>query len=737
MASKKPGSKILFMGTYPPRECGIATFTQDLSMAIDRRFMPKVKSKILAMNKNVSNMYNYPKDVIFQVDDSDLENYIESAKKINKSKSIKLVNIQHEFGIYGGGMYGENLIPFLEIVKKPVITTFHSVLPNPDEKRKKVVKFIADRSSCIVVMNNTAVRILRKDYGLKNGYDIAIIPHGIPPVKFSNNRLEKAKLGLKNKILVLSFGLMSSGKGYEYVIDALPSVVKKFPNILYIIIGETHPVVRMKEGEKYRKFLEEKVRKMGLNKNVKFYNKYVTVSEIIKYLKACDICVCSSTNPDQISSGTLVYAMGCGRAVVSTPFLHAKEYVTPERGVLAEFGKPESFADAIIKILSDPELKKSMERNAYAFTRSMIWPNVAISYMKLFDKYTKISDRHEKNLPKIKFTHLINMTDNFGIIQFAKYTTPHKRFGYCLDDNSRALLAACMHYKIFGSKSKLKLIRTYLNFIKYVSKGNGMFINFVGHDKKLNGKEISEDSFGRTLTALGYLVSLDNIPEDIKKDAEKILKISLKRSAEMQSPRAIAFSIIGLHHYNTARPLNENIMVMKKLADRLVELYNSCSSEEWKWFEDYMTYSNSRLSESLLCAYLSTGDKKYLDIGMKSLDFLVSVTFENGTFEPIGQSGWYSRNGKKARFDQQPVDTAAMVQTLLLASKVTGNKEYMKKAVDAFHWFLGKNSLNQMVYDEFTGGCHDGLGHSSVNMNQGAESTISYLLARLSLEEVT
>jgi len=732
MANKKPSSRILFMGTFPPRECGIATFTQDLSSSIDRRFSPKIKSKILAMNKDSSNIYNYPKDVIFQVDDSDLENYINIAKKVNKSSSIKLVNVQHEFGIFGGGEYGENLIPFLEMVNKPVITTFHSVMPEPDEKLIKVVRFIASKSS-IVVMNKTGADILRDKYGIKEG--ITIIPHGIPSVKFSSSRIEKAKLGFKNRIILCSFGLMNPGKGYEYVIEALPEIVKRFPKLLYLIIGETHPVVRMNEGEEYRNSLQKRVKELGLSKNVKFYNKYVTLEEIVKYLKASDLYICSSTNPEQITSGTLVYAMGCGRAVVSTPFLHAKEYVTPERGILTKFEDSKSISDAVIKILSSNELKKSMERNAYAFTRSMTWPNVALSYMKLFDRYTKISDRHEKKLPKIRFSHLMNLTDDFGIIQFAKYTTPDKRFGYCLDDNARALTAACMYYDISKSRPKLKLIRTYLDFIKYVFQGNGKFINFVDYNKKLNGKEISEDSFGRTMKALGYLTSMENIPDGMKSEAEDMIKKSSDKSLRLVSPRAISFSIIGLYHYNKTRPSDGNLDLIRKLADRLVESYNSSSSDEWQWFEGYMTYSNSRLPESLFCAYLATEDKKYLDIGKKTLDFLISVTFEEDVFEPIGQNGWYSRNGKKARFDQQPVDTASMVQTLLLAKSATGNEEYMNKAMDAFHWFLGKNVLNQMVYNEFTGGCHDGLGHASVNLNQGAESTISYIIARLSLAQ--
>ncbi|RLI98430.1 MAG: mannosyltransferase [Candidatus Aenigmatarchaeota archaeon] len=733
MPSILPTSKILFMGTFPPRECGIATFTQDLSTSIDRRFSPKIKSKILAMNKNETNIYNYHKDVIFQIDDSDLEKYIKTAKKINKSKTIKLVNVQHEFGIFGGDEYGCNIIPFLEVINKPVIVTFHSVLPEPNERLRRVVKFISEKASCIVVMNHTAVRILRRDYGLK--CDIEVIPHGIPGVKFSHSKTEKRKLGLSGRTVMTSFGLMSKGKGYEHVIEALPNVVEKIPDLLYIIVGETHPVVRANEGEDYRNSLERKVKELGLKNNVRFYNKYVTLDEIIQYLKASDIYISSSTNPNQICSGTLVYAMGCGRAVVSTPFLHAKEYVTPERGALAEFGNPQSFADAILSILTNKELKKSMEKNAYAFTRSMIWPNVALSYVKLFDRYIKISDRHEAKLPKIKFSHIANMTDDFGIMQFARYTTPDKKFGYCVDDNSRALMVACMHYKQFGMKPKLKLARTYLNFIKHVFRGDGTFCNFVDYDRNKNEEDISEDSFGRTVASLGYLVSVDRIPDSMKNDAEEMLRKSSMRTMGLKSPRSIAFSIIGLHHYHNAKPSEYSIGTMKKLADRLLKIYKDNATDEWHWFENMMTYSNARMPEALFYAYISTKDKRYLHVAKKTLDFLISVTFENGIYEPIGQNGWYSRNGMKARFDQQPVDTASMVQALLLAYEVTGDAEYKKKAITAFNWFLGKNHLEQMVYDEFTGGCHDGLSHMSVNLNQGAESTISYLLARLALEE--
>lgn len=730
MQNNQEKSIIIYMATFPPRECGIATFTRDLTTAIDRKFSSTVKSKILAMNRNGINIYNYPKNVAYQLDDNDMHEYIELAKRINKNNQIKLVCIQHEFGIFGG-KYGDHLIPFLEILEKPVIITLHSILPKPDDRLKKVVQSIAEKVKCFVVMTRKGKDILEKDYGVKT--DISIVPHGIPSVTFSKAEKEKAKMGFKDKIILSSFGLVNPDKGYEYVIDALPDVVKKFPNLLYLIVGETHPLVRKKEGEKYRTFLEKKIKKLGLQKNIKFYNKYLTLKEIIKYLKISDVYISSSVNPDQITSGTLVYAMGCGKAVVSTPFLHAKDIVNHKRGVLAKFNDPKSFTKGILKILSNPKLKDSMEKEAYCYTRHMTWPNVAIAYMDLFNKYVGIPKTYGKKLPSIKLNHMIRLTDEFGIMQFAKYIKPDQAFGYTLDDNARAMIVACMCYTKFKDDSKLKLIKRYLDFIKYVQQPDGNLYNYVDYDKKINFKRWTYDAHTRALWALGYLISIKSLPRGLKAKAEKIFVKALKLTRDLKFPRSIAFTIIGLYFYNKANPSARNINKIKKLADHLVSSYKTNSSDKWKWFEEKLTYSNSKLPESLFYAYLATKNKKYFKIAESSLDFLSSATIENNMFIPIGNKGWYSKNGQKAYFDQQPVDAASMVQTLVLANKITKKEQYIKDAHKVFQWFLGNNSLNQMVYDESTGGCRDGVNESSINFNQGAESTVSYLMARLNL----
>ncbi|MCK4588949.1 MAG: glycosyltransferase [Nanoarchaeota archaeon] len=723
-------SWILYLGTYPPRECGIATFTRDLTAALDKKSPSSIKTKICAMNKNSVNIYNYPEEIIFQIDDSNIQNYIDTAKKINQTEAIKLINIQHEFGIFGGE-YGSYLIPFLEIIDKPIIITLHSLIPNPNKRLKQVVQSLAQNAVCLVVMTNKGIEILRNDYGVNT--KIVVVPHGIPTVPFNHIIKEKKKLGYENKIILTSFGLISSGKGYEYVIDALPEVVKKFPNVLYLILGETHPIVRKKEGEKYHNFLEKKIKKLGLQNNVKFYNKYLTLDEILKYLGATDIYISSGLDPNQITSGTLVYAMGCGRAVVSTPFLHAQDIVNHERGLLTGFNNPQSFADAIIKILSDPSLKETMERNAYVYTRRMTWPNVALSYLDLFNKHIEMAGEHE--LPEIKLSHLVTLTDDFGLIQFANQEIPDLMSGYTLDDNARAMIVCCLHYNMFKEKTQLKLIRTYLNFMEYVQQKDGRLYNFVDHNREINVKHWSDDAYGRALWALGYLISIPSIPSELKERAEEIFTKAVRTAEEIKSPRAAAFIIIGFYFHNQVQLSTENILSIKKLADHLVSIYHDASSEEWLWFEEYLTYSNSKLPEALFYAYLATHDKKYLDIAQITLNFLDSITFEKDRFNPIGQNGWYVKNGHRAHFDQQPIDVASMVQTLMLAYRITKKDEYSEKAMTAFQWFLGNNSLQQMVYDEFTGGCHDGLGEFSINLNKGAESTVSYLMARLTIKK--
>lgn len=731
MESNEP-SHILFISSYPPRECGIATFTQDLTTTLDKKFNPLVKTKVCALNEQATSIYNYNGNVMHQIAATELENYVSFAQRINARNDIKLVNIQHEFGIFGG-RWGNYLIPFLQALKKPIVITFHSVIPRPDHYLKKVVRLISDESQAIVVMNKFSQKILIKHYDLPQ-YKISYIPHGIPQVIYGSGKDYKKQLGLENKIVLSTFGLISKNKGIEHTIRALPKIIKRFPNLVYLIIGGTHPNVRRKEGEKYRNFLNKQVKKLGLKNNVKFYNKYISLEEIIRFLQATDLYVSTSIDPKQSVSGTLSYALGCGRPVISTPTNYAKSIINERNGVLVPFRDSSEISKAILSLLSNEKKMRKMGSVAYKNTRAMIWPNVAESYFKLYKKIAKIGTKENK-LPEIKFDHIFRLTDSFGIIQHARYSKPEKRFGYSSDDVARALIISGMYYENNPSLQLEKLMNIYLDFIKFAQRKDGSFANIISY-KKERDKTCEEDVQGRTIWALGYIASQNYLPKKIKTEAFKYFKKSLLCLKKIKAPRSISFAMTGLYFYLKFSPQDIKLKkIFEKLADHLVELYKQNTSCDWPWFENFLTYSNSKLSEALFYAHSLLKKKQYLKIALSSLNFLDSITFSPKYYAPIGQKGWYFRDKNRSYFDQQPEDVSSMVQTKITAYKVTKNKKHLEDALKAFQWFLGKNYLNLMVYDELTGGCHDGLGQYELNLNQGAESSICYLMARLSFED--
>ena len=726
---------ILFLSTYPPRECGIATFTQDLAQAMNKRFNPVTKSKILAINENETSFYNYPEIVHCQIAGDELKDYAGLAEDINKNDNIKIINIQHEFGIFGGEM-GDYLIPFFQVIEKPVITTFHSVLPEPQKHIKKLVNFIADHSSAIIVMNQRSAEILQEDYQiLKN--KIHLIPHGIPDTTFDSSAELKKKFHLEGKTVLSTFGLLSPGKGIEYAIRALPEVIRQHPEIVYLVLGETHPMHRKLHGEKYRDFLNGEVERLQLKDNVKFYPKYLSLEEIIEYLKATDIYISTPLELTQSVSGTLSYALGCGRPAISTATEYAKYIIDENTGILVKSKSPRAISLAILKIISDGPALLRMSKNAYADTRKMIWPNVAASYFDVYKRFAKI-DSEEKKFPILKLDHLVRMTNNFGLVQHATYEKPNLKFGYSTDDNARALIFLSEYNKYFPDNIALDLIKKYLKFIECVQTKDGTLSNIV-NKKKRPDRTKTDDVQGRGIWALGYILSQDNLPQEIIKPAKKIFKKLLRTLKFIKAPRARAFAIIGLYYHLKRLPrrlLHRSLYkTFIKFSDAQIKFYRESSTDDWHWFEDNLTYSNSKLSECLFYAYDLTKNKKYLDVAQKSLKFLSQITFENGQYTPIGQNGWFHKSNHRSYFDQQPEDTASMVQTKIIAYKITGHKHHLKDAAMAFQWFLGKNYLKQMVYNEVTGGCHDGIGQYSLNMNQGAESTLSYLMARLEFED--
>jgi len=739
--------KIVYLSSFPPRECGIATFTTDLTGALDTLHETVIDSRIAAMNTDAVSRYHYPREVIFQLDPASEQDFISTAEKINETDDIKLVNIQHEFGLYGG-KYGSHILFFLDALKKPSIVTFHSTLPSPNPELHHVVRLIAEKSSGLVAMTHRSKEILIGDYGIDEK-KVSVILHGIHSTPYSSGEKAKSVLGLENKTILLTFGLLSRGKGIEYVIESLPPVVKACPNLMYIVLGVTHPNVLKEEGENYRNSLIQKVRDLKLSANVSFYNEYVSLDKLLQFLRASDIYISTSLDPNQAVSGTLSYALGSGRPVISTPFAQATEIITPQSGLLARFRDPASYTESLLDLLKDPVRREQLGKNAYFRTRHMTWDNIALEYSKLFSKYSgdiaEVS-RHKK-IPRVNLNHLFRLTDDFGIIQFAQLSSPDISSGYTVDDNARALIAACSYYDKLGKVYKsfspekrksqlLKRIEIYLNFIGFVSAEDGLFYNYVKPDRtidrEMNQKENLEDANGRTLWALAATATTDSLPESIKQKALSLLKKRMECSQTVESPRATAFYIKGLCLLLKTRTDFREILV--RHCDRLLSLYRGVATEEWQWFETYLTYSNAVFPEALLLGYEQTGNREYLETGLKTLDFLVGQTSLNGIYAPIGQDGWHHKTGERRYFDQQPEDASAMACALATAYAITKKETYRTLLHEAFNWFLGDNSLKQVVYDRATGGCYDGLGESQINLNQGAESTTSYLLARLAIQ---
>ena len=747
----KETTKIIYVSTFPPRECGIATFTADLTAAMDDLLEPAIESRVAAVNIDDISRYHYSRKVIFQIDQYSRQEYVETAENINRMDDVKLVNIQHEFGIFGG-KYGEHIISFLGALKKPSVVTLHSVLPAPDKEIKEIVCSLCEKASGVAAMTSLSREILIREYGIGEE-KISVIPHGIHSMPYSSSVKFKSVLGFSKRVNLLTFGLLNRGKGLEYVIEALPKVVKAYPDLIYRILGVTHPIVLKEEGESYRNFLVQKVHDLKLSSHVNFYNEYVSVEKLSNFLRAADIYISTSLNPNQAVSGTLSYALGSGRPVISTPFAQAREIITPEVGILVNFKDPDSYAEAIIKLLKDPSLREQHGKNAYFRTRNMTWENVALEYSKLFSKYSRdiCEVSEQKKIPRINLNHIFRLTDNFGIIQFAKLYLPDITSGYTLDDNARALIVACLCYgelgrafkKVYPDKQKADLTRRieiYLRFIEFVLDGEGFFHNYVKSDRTVDGalskKENLDDANGRALWALAVAAVSDFLPESIRNKSLLLFKKRIEKYKMLESPRAAAFYIKGLSILLKkvteigGKDLRQMLITH---CDRLISLYRAVSSEEWQWFENYLTYSNAVLPEALILGYSQTGNNEYLDIGIKTLDFLINQTFVNGIYSPIGQDGWHHKTGTRRYFDQQPEDVSAMTCALATAYSITGKNSYKKFMHEAFNWFLGDNSLKQVVCDRLTGGCYDGVGERNINLNQGAESITSYLLARLAI----
>jgi len=728
-------AEILVLTSYPPRECGIATYSQDLIKALNNKFSESVSIKVCAL-ETANQHFEYPEEVKYILDTSQVTSYLSLAETINDDENIQLVLIQHEFGLYK-----EQEMAFLQLlyeISKPVVLVFHTVLPKPDLHLKTEVKNIIAACKSVIVMTNTSSNILMYDYGISK-QKITVIPHGTHLVPRLSEDLLKEKYKLTGRQVLSTFGLLSSGKSLETTINALPAIVKQCPEVVFLIIGKTHPEVVKTDGEVYRKSLIQKVNELNLQNHVIFINKYLALPELLEYLQLTDIYLFTSNDPNQAVSGTFVYAMSCGCPIISTPIPHALEVLSKDTGIIFDFNDSVQLAKDVVKLLKNNPLRKNIITNTLQKIVSTAWENSAVAHAMLFQKIAGAKIKIEYNLPEINLKHLKEMTTDVGMIQFSKVNQPDISSGYTLDDNARALVTTCMSFKRDGTKERIDEIRKYLGFIKFCQQPKGDFLNYVDQDKNFTDQNKTvnlDDSNGRAIWALGYVILLKGLlPKDIITEAESIVDKALIHIGKIESPRAMAFAIKGLYFSQKVMKSSENHRLIKTLADRLVKLYKEVATDKWEWFETNLTYANSILPEALLYTWLITKESIYKDIAKTSLNFLLEQTFNEKGIEVISNKTWLEKGQKAGRFGEQPIDVAYTIMTLSEFYDVLEDEDYRKKMVIAFNWFLGSNRLHQIVYNPCTGGCYDGLEETHVNLNQGAESTVSYLMARLTIEK--
>lgn len=686
----------------------------------------------------------YPPCVRFELQEKDLHSYRRAADFLNFNNT-EILCVQHEFGIYGGPA-GSHLLALLKEVRMPVVTTLHTVLRKPDPAQRKVMEELAQRSDRLVVMAHKGAEILREIYGVPEE-KIDIIPHGIPDIPFADSGLSKAQFGVAGRVVMLTFGLLGPGKGIEHVIEALPEIVRRHPNVVYLVLGATHPHLVVREGERYRLGLERLAETLGVKEQVIFYNRFVSLEDLKEFIRATDIYLTPYLNEAQITSGTLAYVFGAGKAVVSTPFWHALELLADGRGILVPFSDPAAIAAGVCDFLDHPEKLEKTRREAYRIGREMIWPAVAQQYLESFQRARRdrrISPRaafaewtlasRPYDLPPLRLDHIVRMSDGTGIFQHAIFNVPDFHHGYCTDDNARAFILYLMLDEL-GTKPAGEnldsLATSYLAFLaSAMNRDSGRFRNFMSHGRLWLEPAGSEDSHGRALWALGMGASRSR-NEGRRRLSAQLFELGLAAVENFTSPRAWAFTLLGIHEYLQKYPDDEKAgAVREALTARLVRLWEKCATENWPWFENSATYDNARLCHALILSGRWMPDPDALDIGLKSLRWLASIQrTQAGNFRPIGSNGFYVRDGARADFDQQPVEAQAMVSASLEAFHATGDNSWSVEAKRAFEWFLGRNDLGLPLYDFTTGGCGDGLHSDRVNENQGAESSLAFHLS--------
>ena len=742
MSEESSIRRVALLGNHLPRQCGIATFTTDLSDAIGT-VEPELDCFVLAMNDALQR-HAYPGRVRFELADSDVGAYTRAADFLNVN-AVDVLCVQHEYGIFGGKS-GAHLLTLLRQLRMPVVTTLHTILATPNLQQRRVMDEIVELSNRLVVMTAGGAELLREVHGVAEE-KIDVIPHGIPSVPFAGS---KNRLGVEGRPLILTFGLLSPDKGIEHVIDALPTILSCYPDVVYIVLGATHPHIIERHGETYRLMLEDRAKRLGVDGNVIFHNRFVSQSELSEFLAGADIYITPYLNPEQITSGTLAYALGAGKAVVSTPYAYAKELLAEDRGILVPWNDPSAIAAEVVGLLDDPDRRMAMRRRAAAHGRAMLWPAVARSYLDTFARaraehvqrlgiafHASTLASRPVELPQVNLDHVAIMSDDTGILQHATFNVPRYDEGYCLDDNARALLLMTFLEDAGSDDPKVvrKLASRYLAFINDAfDRPAGRFRNFMSHARIWRDEQGSEDSHGRALWALGAVVggSADPGRQSL---AGALFHAAFPAVSRFTSPRAWAFTLLGIEQYLRAFEGDRHVQASgKAIAERLLGLFRRVDQPDWPWCEDRVTYCNARLPQALIASASWIGDASMTATGLRSLEWLMSIQrTADGEFAPIGTNGFFERGTAPALFDQQPVDAGASVSACMHAFRATGDHRWSEHARRAFMWFLGQNQLHQALYDPLSGGCRDALHVDRVNENEGAESTLSFLLALMDM----
>lgn len=733
--------RITYISTYPPRECGLASFNKNLIQAIgaNNKFHSMDEcATVVAVNADHADEYEYPSEVKYVISQQDQGDYTRAADFINSTDTDACI-LQHEFGIFGGenGIYVLSLINQLD---KPLISILHTVLEKPSNEQRIIIQGIAKKSDKVVVMGKIAINLLHKVYSIPLK-KIDFIEHGAPDYEPPlNNPLKADPLFGKHKIL-LTFGLISRNKGLETVVRALPEIVAKHRDVVYVILGNTHPGIKKNSGEEYREHLMKVAEDLGVINNIVFINRFVAEEELINYLSAADIYVSPYLNEAQITSGTLSYAVGAGAAIVATPYWHARELLDQERGVLFNFKDEIGLARVVNDLFDNPQKLNTIKENAYNYGLNLRWPVIGKQYLSILQAIIDNPDFGERIfrqvidpeiMPEFSLNYVKRLTDRTGIIQHSKYGVPNWKEGYCIDDNARALILAVMACKL-NYEDAYEMLPTYLSYLHYMQNDSGSFRNFLSYQREYLDEVGSEDAFGRTIWALGYLVN--NAPShSYSKFGEELFLNAAAHFRGLTYLRAISNTIIGICYYLKTHPSdNEMLATLDHLTRRLTDAYKSCKGENWNWFENYLTYDNAFLPLSLLHSAEITGKQEVLNIAIESMNFLEGLTLDPKYFSPVGNIGWHFRDGEKPQYDQQAVDAMAMALMYGQAYQMTNDYQYLKKMFSVYSWFLGENALFAPLYDSETKGCSDGLQHRGINNNQGAESTLAYLITQLTV----